>query len=71
MIILNWKLFISLSRPGTIGKDEVEQITCTIFKVVFKAKEGVKDFSFNHFIDLSLTWKDKLSFAVRLDAYYL
>ncbi len=29
----------SLSRPGTIGQDEVESITCTTFLVVLKANE--------------------------------
>ena len=30
---------ISLSRPGTIGQNEVEEITFTIFTVVLKADE--------------------------------
>ncbi len=32
-------MLIFLSRPGTIGQDEVETITCTILVVVFKAHE--------------------------------
>ncbi len=70
--VVSWITLIYLSRSGTIGQDEVKTITCTIFKVVFKANEGVKDSTLNHFINLSLTWKEKLFFAFRFDdAYYL
>ncbi len=62
---------ISLSRSGTIGQDEVEELTFTISTVVFKTNKGAKDSTFNHFVDLSLTRKFKHSFAGRLDAYYL
>jgi hypothetical protein len=34
---------ISLSRSDTIGQDEVEEIFCTIFSVVFKANECMED----------------------------
>ncbi len=40
MVILNWPTLISLSRPVTIGQDEVETITCaTRFSAVLKASE--------------------------------
>jgi hypothetical protein len=32
-------ILISLSRPGTIGQDEVEEHTSTILPAVFKANE--------------------------------
>ncbi len=70
--MLSWVIFISLSRSGTIGQDEVKKISFTNFFTVLKANEGVKDSTLNHFINLSLTWKEKLFFAFRFnDAYYL
>ena len=39
MSVLSWPLLISLSRPGTIGQDEVEIPTCTSLLAVFKADE--------------------------------
>ena len=42
MVIVSWMILISLNRPGTIGQDEVEIWTSTIFVVVFKASELVK-----------------------------
>ena len=42
MSIGSWKILISLSRPGTIGQDEVEVNITTILKVVFKASECMK-----------------------------
>ena len=32
-------MLFTLSRPGTIGQDEVEVIAITIFSAVFKANE--------------------------------
>ena len=39
MGVLSWILFISLSRSGAIGQDEVDFNICTIFIAVFKANE--------------------------------
>ena len=39
MGILSWIPLISLSRSGTIGQDEVEVDTLTIFSAVIKANE--------------------------------
>ncbi len=36
---VSWSILISLSRPSTIGQDEVECSSITIFLVVFKANE--------------------------------
>ena len=39
MGMVSWIIFISLSRPVTIGQDEVEPTAFTILFVVFKANE--------------------------------
>ncbi len=70
MGILSFQSLICLSRSGTIRQDEVEEPTYARSYSVFKADEGVKDSTCNHIINLSMSWKDKNSFAVRLDAYY-
>ncbi len=70
-MIIVFEAPISLSRSGTIGQDEVEPSALTIPLVVLKADECEKHSTFNHFIDLSLTWKFKHSFIVRPNAYYL
>ena len=41
MSIVSWTSLISLSRSGTIGQDEVECITITIFFVALKANEFI------------------------------
>ena len=60
MSILSWPILISLSRSGTIGQDEVEVTTCTIFLVVFKANESVKGTVFlQHLFNHCRTWELK------------
>ena len=39
---VSWENGISLSKSGTIGQDEVESSTFTIFMIVFKADECMK-----------------------------
>jgi hypothetical protein len=39
IIILSWKLLISLSRPVSIAEDPVETVTCTIFSAFLKPYE--------------------------------
>ena len=40
MSMFSWIIFISLSRSGPIGQDEVEEKICTIFIEGFKANES-------------------------------
>ena len=58
---VSWLILISLSRSGTIGQDEVEEFTCTIFPVVFKADEGIKSSTvfLQHLFDHCHTWELK------------
>ena len=60
MSIVSWIPPISLSRSGTIGQDEVEARTITIFIVVFKANECMKGTVFlQHIFDHCRTWELK------------
>ncbi len=63
-------IFISLLTPVPIAQDLVERISCTLFAVVFKASEVVKDSTINHFIYYVLKRIDKHYGAFSVDAYY-
>ncbi len=69
-VILSWPILVSHGRSGTIGQDEVETTTFTIFFVILKANEGVNLSVYNTIIDLSFSLKNK-HFFVSLDAYYI
>jgi hypothetical protein len=61
-----WIILISLSRSGTIGQDEVEATTFTIFQVVFKASELINSPRLEPlFKDLGFTLKFKPGSAVQ------
>ena len=58
--ILSWSTGRSLTRSGTIGQDEVETSTFTIFVIVFKASECIKSTIFlQHLLDHCCTWELK------------